>query len=200
MKWTFGIENKIKASIILLILCGVVLFSNYRLKKLSGRVADSVETIYKDRLIVQDLIFSYDQLLDSLYSLKEYNQSSTEYLKLTSDVEALEKKYLGTVLTDEEKKVFSSFSRHIAHVVSSRKPISKDHIVEMRRELQRLEAIQMEEAERQMDIIHKAEGSQNLGFYLETVMLVILLITVQVLVISSTGLKKIISEQNINYN
>jgi len=198
MKWTFTVENKIKASVTLLILCGVVLFSNYRLKKLSNKVADSVETIYKDRLLVQDLIFSYSQLIESLGDLNEDAFEKNDLV--SSKVNVLNARYLETKLTDEEAQVFKQFTQQLSTFISSNKAKSEEGVDMLRSNLDRLEEIQMEEAKIEMEIISQINGRQEIGFYLETAILVILLVIVQVLVVTSTAIKRASDDGDFNLN
>lgn len=200
MKWAFSIENKIKASIILIALCSVVLFSNFRLKRLSSKVANSVQTIYEDRLIVQDLIFSFDQILDERYHINEQMAQHTGNNQAQKKVEELKLKYLSTIMTEEEERVFNSFSSNLTDVLTLDDTVELKLFNEMRSELQRLEQIQMEEAKRQMNIIHKTRAGQELGFYFETAIIVVLLVIVQFLIISNTSIKKLVDKSNFNYN
>lgn len=200
MNWTLNIKSKIKASLTLLILCGIVFFSNYRLKRLSVKVAESVQTMYEDRLIVQDIIFSYSKVLSRIENLEEdqFNKS----VRNTVAIELLElnNKYGKTVFTEEEAEVFDAYSLIFNSMIKGTIPNSPSTFNVLKEKLNRLEEIQMEEARKQMKIIHDSNGSQELSFYIETVILVILIIVVQVLVVSyssgQNGLKKNIIKFN----
>jgi len=200
MKWAYSTENKIKASLTLLLLCGVVMFSNYRLEKLSGKVAGSVQTIYEDRLVVQDLIFSYGQLLDRLYTIYEQQPVLNIDKKIGMKANELKSQYLSTVMTEEEERVFISFSDELSGFLKAENNPGQGQIIEMRGKLEILEEIQMEEAKRQMTLINQAQGSQKLGFYLETSILVVLLIIIQALVVSNTGMKRVLNQNKYHLN
>lgn len=200
MKWTFNIKNKIKASLILLFLCGIVFFSNYRLKRLSVKVAESVQTMYEDRLIVQDIIYSYSKILSRIENMEEdqFNQS----VRNTVAIELLElnNKYGKTVFTEEEAEVFDAYSLIFNSMIKGKVPHSPSTFKILKDKLNRLEEIQMEEARKQMKIIHDSNGSQELSFYIETVILVILLIVVQVLVVSYGSSHKNSKNNKVKFN
>lgn len=191
MKWTFSIQNKLKASLTLLLLCGVVLFSNYRLKKLSARVAASVQTIYEDRLLVQDLIFSFDAILDILDNDAENVLTQGDYNRLLTEFEGLILSYQNTILTEEEKRLFMSFTVKLKEALTRQKVVANPNVVQMKEDLHRLEKIQLEEAQNQMNIIQQASKTSELGFYIETAVLVVLLLIVQVLVMSNLSIQKL---------
>ncbi len=175
-----------KAAFTLLLLCGVVLYSNYRLKRLSGEVAKAVQSIYEDRLLVQDIIYSFDGVLDGLRKQKFSDKPFAEYI---SEVKELEDRYAQTVLTTEEKKLLNLFSIQMENALMNSVSIQEFEILDMKSILNRLERIQVEEAKKQMVIIDRASGRQRINFYFETAILVVLLVIVQVLVVSSAGLK-----------
>ena len=200
MKWTFSIENKIKASITLLLLCLIVAFSNYRVKKLSLRVIESVQTIYDDRLVVQDLIYSYNKILDVHEHSPISEMDAPQRNNIEENIAGLNAHYEKTVLTEEEASVFVSFTNNLETLIASGIEQEAALIQQMKNQLERLGQIQMEEASKQMAIIHKARGSQELGFYLESVALIILLLILQVMVATSTGIKRVIKHTNFSLN
>lgn len=189
-----------QASLTLLLLCGIVFFSNYRLKNLSSKVAESVKTMYEDRLVVQDIIFSYGKILSQLEVMDEDHRNPQVMTALSQQLPALNEKYAKTVLTDEEARLHKSFSQKIAELVQDTSGDKRVEFALLHQDLDRLEAIQMEEAKKQMAIINKASGGQEMNFYLETAILVILLIIVQVLVASNTTIQKMAKEDNFNLN
>ena len=73
-------------------------------------------------------------------------------------------------------------------------------LTQMKKELERLGQIQLEEAGNQMDIIQRASGSQELGYYLETAILIILLFIIQALMISNVGVRRVIKGPDFNLN
>lgn len=179
MKWTFSIKNKIQAAITLLVLCGVVFLSNYRLKRLSIKVGEAVESIYQDRLLVQDLLFSFNTLLDYY----QRNPNSNNHLKTAKN---LTQKYLSTKLTSEEQILIKEFSNELIEQIQIEVLFTKYQVSQHKITLQRLEEIQIEEAKKQMALIKKVKHSQETGYYFETAILIVLLIIVQILITANT--------------
>lgn len=179
MKWTFSLKNKIQAGLTLLVLCGVVFLSNYRLKTLSGKVGEAVQSIYEDRLMVQDLLFSYNNLLDNFQLTPNGHTHLVIAKKLT-------RKYLNTKLTSEEKNLILKFSDDIIRQIKDRNSLTQQQIAEHKNSLYRLEEIQIEEAKKQMALIKKAKHSQETGYYFETAILIVLLVIAQVLISANT--------------
>src|SRR6187549_1724767 len=68
MKWTYSIQNKMAASGVLLLLCLLVLFSNYIDRDHSDHVKKSIRTLYEDRLLPEDYIL---KMTHDVYQIKE---------------------------------------------------------------------------------------------------------------------------------
>lgn len=163
-------------------------------------VIDSVQTIYEDRLVVQDLIFSYGRILDYHENLPDEKLNTLQRDSISAKAQELEEHYSGTVLTEEEATVFNSFSGNLDNLLRSVYSNEQELIRQMKSELLRLEQIQMEEASHQMLIINKTNGRQKLGFYLETAVLVVLLVILQAMVMSNSSIRKIVRADNFNLN
>lgn len=199
MNWAFSIRKKIKAAITILVLCMVILLSNFRSQDLMDNVSDKIETIYKDRLIVQHLIFSYNQVLETLTIFKEEGLVESKLLAENSDkINELEQKYLNTKLTSEEAELFDDFSEKVEKLKNFHlnnmawESIKKDAI----KDLNRLETIQMEEAATEMAWIKRLSNNQQLNFKLEMVVLIVLLLIVQILILNATAATREISKSN----
>ena len=189
-----------KASLTLLLLCGIVFFSNYRLKKLSAKVTESVKTMYQDRLVVQDIIFSYGKIVTQIENMSAVEFSQNVKNTVSVELLNLNQNYGKTVFTDEETIVFNSFSKQLNAVLNGSVKNTAVAIRQLRQNLNRLEEIQMEEAEKQMAIIDEANGNQEISFYLETGILVILLVIVQLLLVSNTTIQKVAKGQSTSLN
>lgn len=203
MNWAFSIRKKIKAAITILVLCMVILLSNFRSQDLMDNVSDKIETIYKDRLIVQHLIFSYNQVLETLTIFKEEGLVESKLLAENSDkINELEQKYLNTKLTSEEAELFDDFSEKVEKLKNFHlnnlawDSIKKDAI----KDLNRLETIQMEEAATEMAWIKRLSNNQQLNFKLEMVVLIVLLLIVQILILNATAATREISKSNSMLN
>ena len=188
MARTFSIKNRLKTAGILLVLCVVLLLANVRNYVISSRVSDSIETIYEDRLKAQDLIFSYGHVLENVQVVLECGAVQERQInKRFAKFDAINERYMKTKLTEEESEVYRSFSKKIALIKSSSgdyQEIEK-YLFSAKEDLARLEAIQMEEAQKEMISISQLEGNRQLSFYLESGILVVLLLIVQIMVLSS---------------
>lgn len=175
MKSRFSTKNKTNVAILIFAMCGVVLLSNYRMHKLSDQVEESIESIYNDRLLVQDLLFSYQGLLDSIQT----NPSNESYLKSAND---LRRNYLKTALTIKEEKLIQQFTLNLETQI---KAIGRESVVkipELKTMLFELEKIQIQEAQKQMKEIKRSRSSEELGYYMETTILILFLVLAQLLI------------------
>lgn len=151
------------------------MLSNYRMHKLSDRVEHSIESIYTDRFMVQDLLFSYHSLLDGM----QKTPGEEKYMELAAD---LRSNYFKTALTSEESRLIKKFSADVESQVMNKGGYSADKIMELKFMLFELEKIQMDEAQKQMSIIRQTRSSEELGYYLETTILILLLLLAQLLI------------------
>lgn len=74
MKWAYTIQNKAMASAALLILCLLVLFSNYIDRNHTDNVKTSISTLYEDRLVAEGYIL---KMTRALYEIKEILNTDT---------------------------------------------------------------------------------------------------------------------------
>jgi len=167
-------------------MCAVVWLSNFRLKQLSNRVSRAVTTIYEDRLLAQDLIFSFILLINRLRSpIPPQNLD-----EITLKSKKLRTEYLRTTLTREEAEIFRQFYQQFLVLSSANNSCDENCLTKMNSQLKRLEAIQVEEAEKQMKIIEQAKGSQTVNFYLETAAILFLLLLAQNLLTSNSHIRR----------
>ena len=159
------------------------------------RVKDSVVTMYKDRLIANDLIFEMSQLFqekemalalsDSLYFDKRNK-------KVNTDIQVYISQYENTFLTDDEKKLFSDLKESFIGLCKSEEnlvvsqPLNnsgwQNHMGEVRSTLSALSKIQLIEGKRQMGISTKAIESVELFTQMEIYLLIVLAILIQLIV------------------
>ncbi len=74
MKWTFCIKNKLTASAVLLVLCLLVLFSNYIDRNHTENVKNAISTLYEDRLIAEEYIL---KMTSGVYQIREILNTDT---------------------------------------------------------------------------------------------------------------------------
>lgn len=86
MRWTYSIKNKSLASVVLLSLCLLVLFSNYIDRNHTENVKKSISTLYADRLIAEDYIL---KMTSCLYQIKEVINTDTGNINKNSRIKNL---------------------------------------------------------------------------------------------------------------
>lgn len=193
MKWTYSIENKVVASGALFLLCLLVLFSNYIDRDHTNNVKNSINTLYKDRLIAEDYIL---KMTIDVYQIKEVLNTTTtnsihaneRITNLLSDIHAVSNAYLKTKLTENENIRFNELRQLLNDFESS-----QEHNIQFISEnankalvlLNELSAIQLEESKLIMDraeILYKS-GKASLQF--TSAIILVILLVLQALVFTS---------------
>ena len=187
-----GFYNKVKWILGILMIFILIIATNLIDRNNFVRIKDSLETIYKDRLIAKDLIFEISKAvqekelaaakLDSVFFLNRNKQ-------VNIDIETTIAKFEKTKLITEEARVFNDFKNNLAILMKSEalKPIENNsynnQILKVKNNLYDLSKIQMNEGKKQMSISKRAIDSIELFTQLEIYALIFLGIIVQVIVI-----------------
>lgn len=184
-KWILGI------SMIFLLIIATNLID----KNNFSRVRDSVSTIYKDRIVANDLIFEISNaihkkeiaivLADSIF-FKRIN------LDVNSNIKDKIEKYNTTELTKKEAIIFSDLKNNLQVLEKEEKKYINSNytdnnslinkISSITENLYALSKIQLEEGERQMSISQKAMAKVDLFTQIEIYFLIFLAIVIQVIV------------------
>lgn len=184
-KWILGI------SMIFLLIIATNLID----KNNFSRVRDSVSTIYKDRIVANDLIFEISNaihkkeiaivLADSIF-FKRIN------LDVNSNIKDKIEKYNTTELTKKEAIIFSDLKNNLQVLEKEEKKYINSNytdnnslinkISSITENLYALSKIQLEEGERQMSISEKAMAKVDLFTQIEIYFLIFLAIVIQVIV------------------
>lgn len=107
-------SNKTKAAIVLLIVMVLILLSNFNRLQNSKKASEDINAIYNDRLVVAHYIFQYTNDLHSIKA-KVLQTELTDAQKRVAiaafikHIHAIDKLYMGTVLTPKEKIYFTAF-------------------------------------------------------------------------------------------
>jgi hypothetical protein len=107
-------SNKTKAAFILLIVMLIILLSNFNTLQNSKKTNENINAIYNDRLVVAHYIFQYANELHFIKSNAiqvELNDAKKKEAITTAiqNILNIDKLYLKTVLTPNEKKAFAAF-------------------------------------------------------------------------------------------
>lgn len=197
MKWTYSIRNKLVASGALLILCVLVLFSNYIDRNHTNNVKQSISTLYEDRLVVEDYIL---KMTIDIYEIKKALQTSpdsnthsaNQITARLSHIDGLSAAYQKTKLTKSEDVTFTELLKTLKEFESSAsRPAEEnlkraDHALVL---LNELSAIQLEESKL---IMQQAEDLYISGKSLSQfafVITIVILLVLQALVFASKTLR-----------
>ncbi|WP_397300302.1 MCP four helix bundle domain-containing protein [Nonlabens ulvanivorans] len=192
------VNNKIKWSVGLFLVIGLILATNFIDRNNFKRVQDSVSTIYEDRLVAKDLIYDIQLEIHEKELLIALN-NTTAYLsqknKAQDELNDSMTQFSTTKLTLEEEKVFNNLQTELAALFTlenatdftavngqdnSRLQQQLDLINET---LLKLSDIQIKEGNRQMHIGKKAMASMELLTQMEVWIMIVLGVIIQVIIL-----------------
>ncbi|WP_213522570.1 MCP four helix bundle domain-containing protein [Nonlabens sp.] len=194
------ISNKIKWSAGLLLVIVLIVFTNFIDQKNFQRIQDSVDSIYKDRLIAKDLLFDIQLEIHDKELLLAENKDAI----LLSNRSASEKKiqnflqsFSNTALTRDEEQIFEHlkeeiralFSMEMAYLPSENSQPSSAQLKGQAKKINAIVAqlsdIQIAEGQRQMQLGRKAMESIDLLTQLEIWVMIILGVLIQFVILYS---------------
>ena len=164
-------------------------------------VRASVSTMYKDRLIVKNIIFNISQLTEEkriAFLLSDSTFYSTNSKKVDDSIYTLIDRFSNTVLTPNEvlylERLHNNFEkiRALENQVSANKSYFEDevwrkdmetHFFRVRKNLNSLSDIQIDEGKRELARVKRAFNTIDLFTNIEIAFLVVLGITALALVI-----------------
>lgn len=207
MKWAYNIKNKALASVSLLSLCLLVLFSNYIDRDHTENVKKSISTLYEDRLIAEDYIL---KMTSSLYQIKEsINTDSTNINKnknineLLLAVKETSKNYHTTKFTELEEVKSAELLQILKEMEATQlnnihlKLETADKALVL---LQELSEIQLAESKQIMNRAEKLYLSGKTSSQFVFAVIVIILIVLQAIVITSSTLVSKVKTSAPNLN
>ena len=114
MKDINAINKKTKAAAVLIFVTVLLLISNYFIGLNSKKTNESIKAIYNDRLMVSYYIFQYTNAIHQIKShvgqsnYDDFEKQNFVAIRL-KNISNIDKNYLETILTPEEKKQFQAF-------------------------------------------------------------------------------------------
>lgn len=191
-----GFYNKIKWVLGILIVFVLIITTNLVDRNNFTRVKNSVDAIYEDRLVANDLIFE----MSTAFQQKEMALATLDSVFFTNEnkkinvlIEASLVAYKGTKLTQEEQAVFESLFASFSDLEKLEATVFNELVIEkialakqydiVKKELYSLSKIQLTEGRRQMFITKKALDTVELFTQIEIYILIFLAIVVQIIVI-----------------
>ncbi|MEJ2006241.1 MAG: MCP four helix bundle domain-containing protein [Cyclobacteriaceae bacterium] len=188
IKWILGIS----VVFLLIIATNYVDRSNFR------RVQDSIETIYEDRLVAQDLVFKMSLIIQHKvldYSISDSAGMNKDYRQDNANMDSLLIRFHETRLTRDEAAILKAFEDNFAEArrleEASEMNVSayEGVLQELNENILSLSKIQMDEGRRQMFEGEKALKSVNLLTTIEVYVLVFLAILIQVIILYNPNKK-----------
>lgn len=191
------------ASLVLLVLCLLVLMSNYSYRLHSKEVKESITTLYEDRLIAEVYIYN---LTNNTFQLKEELNNSeipdSEKARIVSDmlsgINKIIVDYDKTKLTEKEAVLFSKFKGVYSDITSAGLQEKKGHIKEALELLSELSALQMEVSQLIVNDSEKQYRYSKTSSDFAFVIVILILIVLQALVFASKTLH--ITNDTVNPN
>jgi len=117
MKWVYGIEQKRKAALLLVIVLVIVGAKNILDKRSMSLLSTSFSAVYEDRLVAEGYIFHLSEIMHA--RLHELQQPAVEGLQQQrADMNRLITAYGHTKLTEQEAGIFREFRAHILAVAT----------------------------------------------------------------------------------
>jgi hypothetical protein len=218
MKWTYFIKEKIKIAIALAVIFALVLCTNLLDKKRFGELHETIKSVHKDRLLVENYVFNIAQSVNhkriGLYELLLRPDSvwDTSFNKSNEVISLNINDFGHTVLTKEEDAVLNKLAQDITELKSKEKSfLSKESRTasalqelleqheQINNKLARLSAIQLEEGKKLLYISNNIITSNNLTSRLELGLLIVFGLVIQGIIISSKPPQsKFTQKQNLN--
>ncbi|MGK7394370.1 MAG: hypothetical protein ACNS62_07345 [Candidatus Cyclobacteriaceae bacterium M3_2C_046] len=187
IKWILGIT----------IVFFLILATNYIDRNNFRRIQESIETIYADRLIAQDLVFemsliSQEKVLSVATLDSGFN--SDNQVDLNNEMDRLIELFRNTKLTQREARVFDDLQNDFMAIRNFENKLNngfareekqqyKDLLADLNQTIYDLSKIQLDEGRRQLEIAKRAVRSTNLLTTIEVYFLIFLAILLQVIVI-----------------
>ena len=195
MKWTYSIKNKFWASVVLLVLCVLVLLSNYLDRLHTENVKSSISTMYEDRLIVEDYIL---KMTRNVYQIREILHAGEDPLRnnnaittLTADFQNTYNSYIKTKLTKTEAVTTVELIDHFnafEKIVLDKGPVTSAHTDKMLHFLKKLSIIQLEESKLIMKQVESQYAVIKASSQFAFAIIIVILIVLQILVFSGESI------------
>ena len=144
-------------------------------------VRDSMETIYADRLVAQDIIYELSEAAwqkQLLYA----TSGGSGHQRLNTQLQDGLNRFADTELTQQEAAVFKRLRSGVEELIRT-ESLTPALFERVRQDLGYLATIQVEEGERQLFTSRKAIGNAELFTQLEIAALVVLAIAVQFIIL-----------------
>lgn len=176
------INKKTKAAAVLIFVTILLLGSNYFIGHNSKKTNESIKAIYNDRLMVSHYIFQYTnaihQINTNLLTQQIDSEKQSFISKQLENISRIDKKYLATVLTPEEKKQFNSFQNQCVAIQNGNQNKNWQKIAQLSQQsLQTLEIlaqIQIDEGKTELTTANTLHNGNKIFAQFEIALFIIL--------------------------
>lgn len=195
-----GLLNKIKWVLGILMIFVLILATNLIDRNNFLRIKNSVDTIYKDRLVASDIIF---ELLKSVQEkeIAAVTSDSVFFLErneqVNNHINSLIARFDQTKLTRDEGKVFDDFKNNLKKLsasekafISAQKTAIITNLSNVKENLSDLSKIQLNEGGKINSVNKQAVDSMELYTQIEIYFLVFLAIIIQIIIMYNPKEKK----------
>ncbi|NJB85424.1 hypothetical protein GGR26_001169 [Lewinella marina] len=191
--------NKIKWILGVVLVFLLVLTTNLVDRHHFSAMADTVETIYADRLVAHSIIYDLSEQLwqlETAYATREGDRLSRATAATHEEIEEAVDRFAATKLTERESLVFDRLRRGLGDLQEREEALVNGEVgsevlqaeaAAVRTILRELSDIQLTEGERQLTLGRKALGLVHFFTQVEIVGLVVLAIIVQFIILYPTG-------------
>ena len=208
MKWAYSIQQKLKAALLLAVVCAVVLITNLLGRYHMGELGDSFSSVIKDRLVVESYIYMIsDHLHQKKLALNTYSELANPDVRSeiglhNEFINKMLSLYDKTLLTEEEAVYLKDFKANITalqglelHFMQSPPDEAAQHAADLTllneqfhlasANLFRLSQIQVKEGKTLNDKSQSIVNSSSLLTSFEMAMLICIAIILQIIVLAS---------------
>lgn len=209
MMWALAIKSKLTAALLLGVVLGIVILTNFSERSSSKKINIAIASIYEDRLVVEGYIFDYAHSLRQIEEIAEdiIIHPDDKKILIAEKLEGMKKLhtlYSATKLTDNEKVNFDRFTQSCNTLKAYNEKGRFEKLLpitgEARNTLNILSSIQMSEAKLQMENVSKISSLSNIISQFEMIILIVIAIIVQILVFSSNAIAKAKIPENVHLN
>lgn len=177
------INKKTKAAAVLIFVTILLLISNYFIGLNSKKTNESIKAIYNDRLLVSHYIFQYSNAIHQIKACAiQNNPNDLEKQNFISmclyRISSIDKKYLATVLTPEEKKQFKTFQNQCTAIQTLNKNKNWQKIAQLSTQslhtLEVLAQIQIDEGKTELTTANTLHNGNKIFVQFEIALFIIL--------------------------
>ncbi|GGA67655.1 hypothetical protein GCM10008015_05480 [Flavobacterium palustre] len=183
MKDINSINRNTKAAAVLIFVTILLLISNYFMGLNSKKTNETIQAIYNDRLMVSHYILQYThaiyQIKETVSSLKTIDSDKQQLVRnRLKTIHEIDKKYLKTILTPEEKKQFRIFQNQCIAIQNQNKDKNWQKIIQLNQQtlasLEILARIQVDEGKTALIIANALHDGNRFFAQFEIALYIIL--------------------------